>query len=251
MDEPFYRFAVADRVRVVTHPARPLATVVERWPPGAFRDVHDENIYAVSGFVTRQRESSLAAEGWEPIPLEPVESWRVAGQGRFRRVGPGVIESDGGPGLLWWPRDELASFLLMVDWRASSPGDNSGVFLRVPPLGADDPERDWLPAVQEGYEVQIDDRGMDPATGATGSAWHRTGAVYALAPARAAASRPVGRWNTFAIAARGPAVTVALNGVPVSELREEAGRRARGYLALQAHHPGSRVAFRNLQVRRL
>lgn len=250
MEEPFFRFAAGDRVRVTTHPARPLATVVERWAPGTLRDVHDESIYAVSGFVTRQRESSLAAEGWEPIPLEPVDAWRMAGRGGFRRVGPGVIESDGGPGLLWWPRDELESFLLMVDWRTVTPDDNSGVFLRVPSLGAADPERDWLPAVHEGYEVQIDERGVDPATNTTGSAWHRTGAVYALAPARAVVARPPGCWNTFAIAARGPAVTVALNGVPASELRE-GRRRTRGYLALQAHHPGSRVAFRNLHVRRL
>lgn len=250
MEEPFFRFATGDRVRVITHPARPLATVVERWPPAALRDVHEETIYAVTGFVTRQRESSLAAEGWEPIPLEPVAAWRMAGRGAFRRVGPGVIESDGGPGVLWWPRDELESFLLTVDWRASSPDANSGVFVRVPPLGDADPEHDWLPAVHEGYEAQIDDRGVDPATQTTASAWHRTGAVYGLAPAGPTATRPPGRWNTLAIAARGPSITVAVNGVPASELRE-GSRRPRGHVGLQAHHPGSRVAFRNLQVRRL
>ena len=250
-DEPFFRFAVGDRVRVVTHPGRPVGTVGERWSAGALADVHDENIYAVSGFVTRQRESSLAGAGWEPIPLEPVEAWRVAGRGGFRRVGPGVVESEGGPGLSWWPRHELEHFLLLVDWRASSPEDNSGVFLRVPPLGGDDPNRDWLPAVKEGYEIQIDDRGVDPAAGITGSPWHRTGALYGLAPATAVASRPAGRWNTFAVAARGASISVALNGVPVSELEAAAGRRTRGHLALQAHHAGSRVAFRNLQVRRL
>lgn len=250
-DEPFFRFAPGDRARVVTHPARPLATVVERWTPDALDDVHDETIYGVSGFVTRQRESSLAGEGWEPIPLEPITRWRMAGRGGFRRVGPGVIESDGGPGLLWWPRDELESVLVLVDWRTSSSDDNSGVCLHVPPLGAGDPDRDWLPAMHEGYEVQIDDRGVDPERGVIGSPWHRTGAVYGLAPAGAAASRPAGRWNTFAIAARDASISVALNGVPVSELARMAGRRRRGHLALQAHHAGSRVAFRNLQVRRL
>lgn len=248
--EALFRFAVGDGVRVVTHPARPPATVTARWTGPELDDVHDENIYAVTGFVTRQRESSLAREGWEPIPLEPLQAWRIAGRGGFHRAGPGVIESEGGPGLLWWPQDEFEDFLLQIDWRASSPEDDSGVFLRVPPLGAGGGELDWQPAVAEGYEVQIDDRGVDPSTGRAGSARHRTGAVHGLAPAAEVPGRP-GRWNTFTIAAEGPAIRVALNGVPVSELTGAAGRRRRGYLALQAHGAGSRVAFRNLQVRRL
>ncbi len=58
---PPFRFEIGQRVRVVTHPARPIGTVVARWTAAEMADVHGENVYAVSVFVTRQRESSLEA----------------------------------------------------------------------------------------------------------------------------------------------------------------------------------------------
>jgi hypothetical protein len=107
-----------------------------------------------------------------------------------------------------------------------------------------------------GYEVQIDDRGLTPETGGSGDSFHLTGAVYGLAAAAGLASRPVGQWNTFEIEARGNTVTVWLNGERISQftgghLHGEAGRRQRGHLGLQNHGPGSRVAFRNLRIKRL
>lgn len=244
-----FRFAVGDRVRVLTHPGRPLAEVTGRWPGAVFDDHYGENVYAVSGFVTRQRESSLAGEGFVALPLNTLEDWRMAGSGRFHLAGPSTVESEGGPGILWYPRREFRDFVLAVSWRLSSLEDNSGVFLRIPPLGRDDPARDWKPAVTNGLEVQIDDRGFDPERGATGSDRHRTGALYGRAPASAVASCPIGEWNVFHVTAQGPVVCVALNGVEVSRL-EDAPDSA-GYLGLQTHHAGSHVQFRALHVRPL
>jgi hypothetical protein len=246
-----FRLNVGDAVRVVTHPAQPLVVVAERWEGRALDDPYGENIYAVSGFVTRQRETSLVPEGFAALSLDRLEDWRMAGHGRFRRVGPGTAESDGGPGVLWYPRQELEDFVLLIDWRLTAPDDNSGVFVRIPALGSTDPNRDWRPAAEQGYEIQIDDRGVDPATGIPGDARRRTGAVYGLAPARSGAARAVGAWNTFEIEARGPVLTVTLNGQPVSRLDGDPRRRRRGYVGLQAHHPVARVQFRNPQVRRL
>jgi hypothetical protein len=245
-----FRFEVGDRVHVVTHPSQPAAAVVARWSGDEWDDPYDEPIYAVSGFVTRQRQSSLAPEGFTAVPLDTLAGWTRAGHGEFRRVASGTIESAGGPGVLWYAREEFQDLIVLVDWRLASPDDNSGVFLRIPPLGGADPDRDWMPAVDQGYEVQIDDRGVDPAQGTPGSALHTTGALYRRAPALARASRPVGRWNTFAIEARGPTIGVHLNGIAVSTLDDPHGRR-RGHLGLQCHHEGSRVAFRNLQLKRL
>jgi hypothetical protein len=247
-----FRFDVGDRVRVLTHPARPPATVTARWAGDAAGDAYGENVYAVSGFVTLQRESCLAAEGVLAVPLDALDEWRMAGRGLFRRTGPSMVETDGGPGILWYPRMELSDFVLIVDWRLSALEDNSGVFVRIPRLGDRDPDRDWRPAVGEGFEIQIDDRGVDPERGVTGSDRHRTGAVYGVSAAIAHASRTVGEWNTFEIEARGRALRVRLNGVLVSAVDDHEGsRRTRGYVGLQAHHPGSRVRFRNLQVRPL
>jgi hypothetical protein len=246
-----FRFEVGDVVRVLAHPARPAGEVVARWTGEELGDAYDENVYAVSGFITRQRESSLARERFAALPMDTLEDWRLAGFGAYRRAGPSTVEAEGGPGILWYTREAFQDFVLLVAWRTAALEDNSGVFLRIPPLGQSDPARDWQPAVEQGYEVQIDDRGVDPGTQALGSPLHLSGAIYGLAPAVARVARPAGRWNAFEIEARGPSITVRLNGVEVSWLREAAGRRLHGHLGLQTHHAGSRVQFRSLQVRPL
>jgi Domain of Unknown Function (DUF1080) len=172
--------------------------------------------------------------------------WRMAGPGGFRWTAAGdALESFGGSGLLWYADEVVEDFVLRVEWRVTRPEDNSGVFLRCPPL-ADDPR----PAIERGYEVQIDDRGLDPETGRLGSPLHLTGAIYRLAPATGPASRPLGEWNAFEITARGAGIAVRLNGAEVSRL-EGAARDPRGHIGLQNHHEGSAVQFRGLGVMRL
>jgi hypothetical protein len=174
--------------------------------------------------------------------LADLGGWRRAGEGCFVAEGDGV-RSDGGPGLFWYARRDFADFALQVEWRSHAITDNSGVFIRTPPLDAD-----WRPAVDQGYEIQIDDRGYDPATERTGSALHLTGAIYRLTPAIALVSRPVGVWNSFRIVADGPTIAVVLNGIETARLARDLGRRRRGHIALQCHHPGSRVEFRRLLI---
>ncbi len=170
----------------------------------------------------------------------------MAGPGSFRRTGTGdAIESFGGSGLLWYAAEAFEDFVLHAEWRITRPEDNSGVFLRCPPL-QDDPQ----PAIERGYEVQIDDRGLDPETGRLGSPLHLTGALYRLAPATGRASRPTDAWNAFEITARGPLIAVRLNGVEVARL-DTALREPRGHISLQNHHEGSAVQFRRLDIIRL
>lgn len=168
--------------------------------------------------------------------------WKMAGRGGFRRLGDGVVESFGGSGLWWYADEVFEDFSLVVEWRITHPDDNSGVFIRSPALTAD-----YRDAIAEGYEVQIDDRGIDPQAKRSDSPLHLTGAVYRLAPALSRASRPCGEWNRFDIRATGPRIEVDLNGALVSVL-ESGTRRRVGHLALQAHHQGSAVQFRHLIV---
>jgi Domain of Unknown Function (DUF1080) len=175
----------------------------------------------------------------------------MAGSGRFLVVGSDTVESQDGIGLLWYTKEEFADFNLTVDWRAMNATDNSGVFIRFPVLGSNDPSNDWRLAVDQGYEIQIDDRGYDPATNTTGDALHMTGAVYLLAPAMMLNSKPLGQWNRFEISAVGPQITVKLNGMQVSQLSGTQGRPLKGHIGLQNHHPGSRVQFRNLVIQKI
>lgn len=174
--------------------------------------------------------------------LEDLSGWRMAGPGGFRAASAGAVESFGGSGLFWYARDAFEDFLLTVEWRLTNADDNSGVFLRCPPL-----EDDLQPAIEHGYEVQIDDRGFDPQRQVTGSPLHLTGAIYRLAPATRLLSRETGLWNAFEVSAIGPTITVRLNGQEASKL-EHASRSPRGHVALQNHHEGSAVRFRNLRV---
>jgi hypothetical protein len=168
--------------------------------------------------------------------------WQMAGQGQFRIIGVSILESEGGPGLLWFNQREFDDFELRLDWRLSAVSDNSGVYLRVPLL-----QNDFSPADRDGYEVQIDERGVDD-NGNPGSALHRTGAVYKLAPSNGAGSNPVGAWNRYQIKANGGDITVTLNGTPVAVL-QNGTRRTKGHIALQNHHPGSNVQFRNIRIK--
>jgi hypothetical protein len=181
-----------------------------------------------------------------------LKGWQMAGAGGFRFVGRNILETDGGIGLLWYTQQQFGDFVLKVDWRAQNPDDNSGVFLRFPALGSADPQNDWKLAVDQGYEVQIDDTGKNPDTNppSVGDPLHETGAVYKLAPASKIASRPLGEWNTYEIQAVGDSISVTLNGTPVSKLAK-GNRPKKGFLGLQNHHPGSRVQFRNIRVKSL
>ncbi|MFL5091195.1 MAG: DUF1080 domain-containing protein [Xanthobacteraceae bacterium] len=168
--------------------------------------------------------------------------WRMAGPGGFRRVSEVAIESYGGSGLFWYADEVFEDFVLTVEWRLSRADDNSGVFLRFPSL-TDSPQ----PAIERGYEVQIDDRGLDPEQQVLGSPLHLTGAIYRLAPAIRRCSRPVGQWNLFEVNADGSVIAVRLNGEDVCRL-DNASRDPRGHIGLQNHHAGSAVQFRALRI---
>jgi hypothetical protein len=73
-----FRFEIGQRVRVVTHPARPVGIVVARWTGEETRDGYAENIYALSSFVTKQRESSLAPAPEDEAAPDPAACWPEA-----------------------------------------------------------------------------------------------------------------------------------------------------------------------------
>lgn len=196
---------------------------------------------------------SLPVEpGFVPLGTGGLAGWQMAGFGGFIELGANIIETVDGIGLLWFTRQQFTNFVLRVDWRASFPDDNSGVFIRFPALGNTDPANDWKVAVDNGYEIQIDDTGKNPDVipNTFGDPLHITGSVYKLAPAAKLASKPLGQWNAYEITAQGKTITVVLNGQQVSQL-VNANRSPSGFIGLQNHHFGSRVQFRNIRIKTL
>jgi glucose/arabinose dehydrogenase len=161
-----------------------------------------------------------------------LEGWKQIGPGRFVLEPGGSIVSEGGMGLLYYTPRTFRDFALELDYKVDSPGANSGIFVRFPEQ-SDDP---WY-AVNNGYEIQIDDR-SDPMPA--------TGAVYTFAPAARKASRPAGEWNHYRIEVVGQRYQIWLNGVKVNDFIGSRGRE--GYIGLQNHDPDSRAHFRNVRV---
>ena len=176
------------------------------------------------------------------IPLfdgTSIGEWRMCGPGGFvLDRGERVIRSHGGMGLFWFGALMFRDFVLRLDWQVHRRDDNSGIFIRFPDPG-DDP---WI-AVREGYEIQIYDEDWDDRR-------QVTGAVYDLAPPSHFASLPPGEWNQFEIEARGPVITVVLNGEVVIP-GYSGNRRVEGFIGVQNHDDLSRVAFRNIRIREL
>ena len=167
-----------------------------------------------------------------------LRGWKMCGQGMFV-LGQGMIISKVGLGLLWYTKKRFLNFILKVDWKTSTKGDNSGVFVRF-----GDPDDDPWIAVNTGYEIQIYD-----AEPQDGNATHRTGAIYNFAPPSIFASKEPGQWNTFQIHAIGQNYTVILNNKKVTEFI--GNRQLEGYIGLQNHDVKSTVCFRKVAIKEL
>lgn len=169
-----------------------------------------------------------------------LNGWRQAGPGRFR-IEDGMLVTEGGMGLLWYSARQFGNFELQVDWRVTKKSDNSGIFVRFPaPTVPNEAGGDPQVAINQGYEIQIDDEGAPD-----GAMIHKTGAIYSVQPPDKIASKQPGEWNTFLIRVEGQIYNVTLNGEPVVT-NFKGNRSMRGHIGLQNHSPEDRVFFRNI-----
>lgn len=150
----------------------------------------------------------------------------IVGQGNWK-VGGNVVEATaGGPSFLV-TKQPYGDFDLKVEFWVDADA-NSGVFIRCAnPKEIND---------KSCYEVNVYDKRPDPA--------YRTGAIVNFAKPLAMVDAG-GKWNTFEISARGPRLTVVLNGTKTAELEDRTF--ARGPFALQ--YGAGTVRFRNVQIR--
>ena len=147
-----------------------------------------------------------------------------------------------------WTKARFGNFVLELEFKTSG---NSGVFFRT-----DNPKD----CVQTGIEIQVDNPG--------GPDRHSVGAIYDLvAPAKNAGKADA--WNQYVITAKGPLITVALNGETVSRINldqwTEAGKnpdgspnkfkrplkdwKREGHIGFQDH--GAGVSYRNVRLQPL
>jgi hypothetical protein len=192
--------------------------------------------------------TASAADNWKPIfDGSSLNGWKHVGPGEFI-LKDGVIETQGGMGLLWYEPEKFGNTKIRVVFKTTGPRDNSGVYIRM----AEKPPDPWY-GVHNGYEVQIDGAGDD---------WHCTGAIYSLSKVTKRNQKTAGEWNTMEIELKGPVTTVYLNGEKVNEFDQRQpvperkqwyepvrGPRADvGYIGLQNHDGNSKVTFKEVSV---
>ncbi len=137
--------------------------------------------------------------------------------------------------MLWYAKQPYKDFTLRLEYKLSGERNNSGVFVRFP----NPPKSPW-DAVNEGYEIQIDDYAPPR---------QHTGAIYSFkSPEKVPTPKP-GEWNTYEITVKGQDYTVVLNGEQVNTYKGSRG--SSGFVGLQNHDPTSIVRFRNVRIKSL
>ncbi len=194
-----------------------------------------------------------APEGFEPLfNGKDLTGWKVLdGKMEAWGAGDGLLFVKGGGGGWLMTEKEYGNFELRLEFKLPKAG-NSGVALRAPMKGN--------PAY-EGMEIQLLDDSWykDPKNYKGIKPTQLTGSVYGVVPPSEDATKPAGEWNTMRIVAKGPKVTIELNGKKTVEAEldkhkeEEKSHpgllREKGHLGLQSHD--GRVEFRNVYVKSL
>ena len=134
-----------------------------------------------------------------------LEGWKVFG-GKMENWGADgdVLFVKGGGGGWLMTEKEYGDFELRLEFKLPKAG-NSGVALRAP--------REGNPAYQ-GMEIQLlDDPWYKDETHYKGIHQSQlTGSIYDVVPPSKDATKPAGEWNKIHITAKGPHISIELNG---------------------------------------
>ncbi|MCH7855884.1 MAG: DUF1080 domain-containing protein [Gemmatimonadetes bacterium] len=156
-----------------------------------------------------------------------LDGWRVLGNANWE-LADGAVSADSGNGFLV-SEESYDDFELTLEFWVDEPA-NSGIFIRCSdPQSVND---------RNSYEINIYDTRADQT--------YRTGGIVHLA-APSAVINAGGRWNTYAITARGSRLVVVLNGTQTVDTTDD--QFTSGPIALQ--YGAGTVRFRNVQIRSL
>jgi hypothetical protein len=152
------------------------------------------------------------------------------------RAEDGAIVADKGKGGYLVSKNSYKDFQVRAEFWADHT-TNSGVFLRCT-----DPNKI---TATNAYEVNIYDQRPEPSYG--------TGAIVNVAKV-SPMPKAGGKWNTYEITAKGPQLTVVLNGVQTVNVQDS--QFAQGRLGLQyglgpKDAPGGAIKWRKVQIKPL
>jgi 3-keto-disaccharide hydrolase len=171
-------------------------------------------------------------DGSNPATLN---NWNKIGDANWRWE-DGVLVADKGKGGHLVSKNSYKDFQLRAEFWADHT-TNSGIFIRII-----DPQK---PGGKTGYEVNIYDQRPDPDYG--------TGAIPNVAKV-VPMPKAGGRWNVYEITAKGPRLTVVLNGVKTVDVQHSQfpeGAISLQFANLDKGAPGGAIKWRKVQIRPL
>ncbi len=162
-----------------------------------------------------------------------LDGFRISDGGTWTVV-DGAIVGTGSRSHIFSPRGDYRNFEASARIRIAD-GGNSGFYVRAG-FGSGWPQ---------GYEAQINSTNRDPV---------KTGSLYGIAPVKAMLVAP-DTWFRMRVRvcdeADGTRITIRVNDVVVVDHLDREHRHARGHIAFQQHHEGSKVEIRDLRIREL
>ena len=180
-------------------------------------------------------------KGWGRVPVPPgaplgKQQWRVEKQGKDGTVL--VCEGDGGHDMLLCTR-EFGDAIFHIEFRYTrvegKTGYNSGIYVRNSEDGAI-----W-------HQAQIGDAFGGYLFGETPAPDGSKRFFTTHQEVKDGRVKPAGEWNTVEITARGPVLTLWVNGAVTCEVRDCG--RPRGLVGVEGE--GYRIEFRNIKVKEL
>jgi hypothetical protein len=203
-------------------------------------------------------------EGFTPIfNGKDLSGWVYGenGKGGENKAGVGYQVKDGvifctvKDGGNLYTEKEYADFVLRFEFKLSESANN-GIGIRAPLTGD---------SAYVGMEIQVLDNDGKQYKKPDGSPAIRPaqyhGSVYDVFPAKPGFLKPVGEWNQEEISAKGPHITVTLNGTVITDadlstvtdpavLKKHPGlKNEKGHIGFLGH--GAQVEFRNLRIKDL
>jgi hypothetical protein len=182
------------------------------------------------GFGTQLSPAAAGQAGGSWTTLfdgKSLNGWNIVGDANWEVV-DGVAQASKGTGFLVTPAS-YGDFQITLEFWVSDDA-NSGVFIRC-----SDPK---TITAANAYEVNIYDKRPDPT--------YATGAIVDVAKP-STMIKAGGKWNSYDITARGPKMTVVLNGTKTVDVEDT--KHPRGPIALQ--YGAGTVKFRNVRIRTL
>lgn len=219
--------------------------------PGPGRAVFRLTVLALLLGVGTWVSPAAETSSWvEMFNGRDLEGWKANESPQSHSVRDGAIVCQGPRSHLYYTGPLADTGFRHFEFTAefqAAPGANSGIYFHTVFQ-----EDGWL---NTGIEVQVN----NTATGDGGYVEHKkTGSLYGIRNVHRQIAEDHA-WSTLQLVVRPPHVLIRINGVttvdyvePPHPPAQPPGRRlGRGTFALQAHDPGSRVAYRNLRVRLL